>query len=129
VTYTVTIRTTPPEEFQLREGMSATADIVVEEANNVLVVPAQAVLSSGNLSYVEVLVNGVIEQKQVSLGMSDGSYYEVKSGLTVGDQVVMQKTSSSSSTTTRQNSQGTMFPSIDTFPGGGGGIIIREGNR
>ncbi len=125
VTYTVTIRITPPEEVQLREGMSATADIVVEEANNVLVVPAQAVISSGNLSYVQVLVNGVIEQIQVSLGMSDGSYYEVKSGLTAGDQVVMQKTSSSSSTTTQQNSRGTTFPGGATFPGGGG-IIIRE---
>ena len=91
VTYTVTVRVTPPDGVQLREGMSATADIVVEEANNVLVVPAQAVISSGELSYVEVLINGVIEQVQVSLGMSDGSYYEIKSGLAAGDQVVMQK--------------------------------------
>lgn len=128
VTYTVTIRVTPPEDVQLREGMSATADIIVEEANNVLIVPAQSVLSSGNVSYVEVMVNGVIEQQQVSLGMSDGSYYEVKSGLIAGDQVVMQKTSSSSSATTQQNSQGTMFPGGATFPGGGG-IIIREDMR
>jgi HlyD family secretion protein len=125
VTYTVTISITPPEDIPLREGLSATADIVVEEANNVVTIPEQAVISAGNASYVQVMVNGVLEQKQIGVGLSDGSYCEVKNGLTAGDQVVLQQTSTSSSTTTRQNSQGTMFPGGANFPGGGG-IIIRE---
>jgi RND family efflux transporter MFP subunit len=127
VSYTVTIRVTPPESVQLREGMSATADIIFEESDNVLVVPAQAILSAGNNSYVEVLVNGEIQQKVVELGISDGSYTEVKSGLMAGEQVIMQTTSSTSSTTQQNTRNNRTFPGGIEFPGGGGGIIIQGG--
>lgn len=126
VSYTVTIQVTPPESVQLREGMSATADIVVEEANNVVVVPTQDILSAGTTSYVEVVVNGVVQQKAVELGISDGSYSEVKNGLVAGDQVIMQQTSSSSATTQQNSQNNRMFPGSVDFPGGGG-IIIQRG--
>ncbi|HEX9897041.1 MAG TPA: efflux RND transporter periplasmic adaptor subunit [Dehalococcoidales bacterium] len=125
VTYTVTIRITPPSGVEVREGMSATADIIVEEANNVLVIPTQAISEVANNSVVQVMVNGVIQQRTVTLGLSDGSYTEITGGLQVGEQVVLPKTTSTA-TTTQQNMPGTiMFPS-DGMPGGGGGIIIRE---
>ncbi len=118
VTYTVTIRVTPPSGVQVREGMSATADIVVEEANNVLLIPTQAITGTTNNPAVQVMVNGVIQQRTVELGLSDGSYSEVISGLQSGEQVVLPKTTS---TTTQQSNQGTIFPT-DNFPGGGGFI-------
>jgi RND family efflux transporter MFP subunit len=130
VTYMVTIRVTPPTGVQLREGMSATADIVVEEANNVLVIPTQAITDTANVSVVQVIVNGVIQQRTVTTGISDGSYSEVLSGLQAGEQVVLPKTTgTSTSTTTQQNTQRTIFPATGDFPGGGGGIIIREETR
>ena len=130
VTYTVTIRVKPPTGVQLREGMSATADIVVEEANNVLVIPTQAITDTANVSVVQVIVNGVIQQRTVTIGISDGSYSEVLSGLQAGEQVVLPKTTgTSTSTTTQQNTQRTIFPATGDFPGGGGGIIIREETR
>jgi HlyD family secretion protein len=61
VTYTVTIRVTPPSGVQVREGMSATADIVVEEVTNVLLVPTQAITGTTNNPTVQVMVNGVIQ--------------------------------------------------------------------
>jgi hypothetical protein len=115
VTYTVTIRVTPPTEVQLREGMSATADIIVEEANNVLVVPTQAISDVANNQVVEVLVNGVIEQRIVTTGISDGSYSEVLSGLQAGEQVILP-TATSTSTSNTENRQ---------FPGGN--FIINDG--
>lgn len=127
VTYTVTISMTPPSEVEVREGMSATADIVIEEANNVVVVPSQAITDVGDLQVVQVMVNGVIQLRTVTTGITDGSYSEIQSGLQVGEQVVLPKTTTSSTTsTTRQNVPGTInFPS-DGIPPGGGGIIIRE---
>ncbi|MDO9333985.1 MAG: efflux RND transporter periplasmic adaptor subunit [Dehalococcoidales bacterium] len=123
VTYTVTIRVTPPSGVQVREGMSATADIVVEEANNVLLIPTQAITGTTNNPAVQVMVNGVIQQRVVTLGLSDGSYSEVLSGLQSGEQVILPKTTSTG-TTTQQSTRGTIFPT-DGMPGGGGGFIPR----
>jgi RND family efflux transporter MFP subunit len=120
VTYTVTIRVTPPSGVQVREGMSATADIVVEEATNVLLIPTQAITDTANNQVVQMMVNGVIQQRTITTGVTDGSYSEVLSGLQSGDQVVLPKTTSTS-TTTQQSTGGTIFPTGD-FPGGGGFI-------
>jgi len=120
VTYTVTIRITPPSGVEVREGMSATADIIVEEANNVLVIPTQAITDTTNGSVVQVMVNGEIQQRTITTGITDGSYSEVLSGLQAGEQVILPKTTSAS-TTTQQSTGGTIFPTGD-FPGGGGFI-------
>jgi RND family efflux transporter MFP subunit len=131
VTYTVTIRITPPSGVEVREGMSATADIIFEEANNVLIVPTQAISDTANGSVVQVMVNGEIQQRIITVGISDGSYSEVLSGLVAGEQVVLPTTTSSSTTTTtQQNMPNTIiFPSDGMPPDGGGGIIIREETR
>ena len=97
----------------------AEVDIIVEEATDILLVPTQAINSAGNIYYVQVMVNGEIEQRVVELGLSDGYYEEVISGLQAGEQVVLTE-ATGSSTTTQQSNQGIIFPGTGSFPGGGG---------
>jgi HlyD family secretion protein len=115
VTYPVTIRVDVPSGIQLREGMSATASIVVESAVNVLIIPTQAISGSTSNPVVSVMVDDEIQQREVTLGISDGSWTEVTGGLQETDLVVL--TYSTSSTTTSTGSQS--IPGGGIMPGGG----------
>jgi len=90
VTYRMAIRLTVPSGVELREGMSATASIIVESADNVLLVPNQAISGSFEKPVVTVMVNDETQQRAVTLGISDGLWTEVTKGLTANDIVVVQ---------------------------------------
>jgi RND family efflux transporter MFP subunit len=95
VSYPVIIQLTPPQGVQLREGMSATATIVMQQANNVLVIPNGAIGGSVSNPTVSVMVNGQLEERAVTLGISDGTNTEVKAGLKEGDMVLVYTSSTS----------------------------------
>ncbi|MFU8796823.1 MAG: efflux RND transporter periplasmic adaptor subunit, partial [Dehalococcoidia bacterium] len=73
----------------LRDGMSATADIIVERRDNVLLVPNRAIRGTRDEPAVRVYIDGQVEDRQVVLGLSDGIHTEVVSGLEEGEQVVL----------------------------------------
>lgn len=91
-------------------GMSATAEIVIEDSGDGLVVPVDAVRTSGDDSYVylapaDAEAGGSYEEDELSLealtkvtvetGMSDGSYILIESDeLEEGDLVVITKVTS-----------------------------------
>jgi HlyD family secretion protein len=68
----------------LRVGYSATADIIIDERNGVLVIPEGAVKFEEEKTYV-YLANG--EKKDVEIGLSDGLNIEVVTGLKEGDEI------------------------------------------
>jgi HlyD family secretion protein len=68
----------------LRVGYSATADIIINERNDVLVIPEGAVKFEEEKTYV-YLANG--EKRDVEIGLSDGLNIEVVSGLKEGDEI------------------------------------------
>ncbi|MFC1933634.1 efflux RND transporter periplasmic adaptor subunit [Chloroflexota bacterium] len=88
ILYDVKVEFNVPEGFGLRVGMSATADIVIAERRNVLLVPDRAIKqdSQGN-SIVEVVVNGQTEERIVVTGISDGFETEIVDGLEEGEVV------------------------------------------
>jgi macrolide-specific efflux system membrane fusion protein len=89
-------------------GQSVALSVVVSEVQDVLYVPAAAVKSAGNIKTVTVVTStGAQETRTVTIGVEGDSYTEIKSGLTLGEKVVIA-TVTSNSTTTNQ------------FPGGGG---------
>ncbi len=92
VLYEVTIGFGVAEGSGLRVGMSATADIVIDERSNVLLVPDRAIKqdSQGN-SMVEVMVNEEIEERPVVTGISDGYQTEIVDGLNEGEVVVERR--------------------------------------
>jgi len=93
-----------PEDFQLREGMTITLSIIVEESSDVLLVPIQAIISQGREPLVQVLKDGVIEERSITVGISNWQYTEVTSGLSEGEQVVILQ--GTTTPTTSQQGQG-----------------------
>jgi RND family efflux transporter MFP subunit len=88
VSYTTTISLeNPPAE--LKDGMSATAEVVIARRDNVLLIPNTVIRGTVQNPLVVVLVNGKQEQRQVTLGLSDGINTEVVSGLAKGEAVVV----------------------------------------
>jgi multidrug efflux pump subunit AcrA (membrane-fusion protein) len=66
--------------------MSATVEIITAKAENVLLVPVEALRDLGSGKYsVFVVVNGELNLKTVEIGIQDITYAEVKSGLNEGD--------------------------------------------
>jgi hypothetical protein len=78
----------PPRELTFFAGMKAILAVTTAQAQNVLVLPVQAVAGSSQSGKVRVvLANGTTEDRGVSLGITDGSLIEIKSGLKEGDVV------------------------------------------
>jgi RND family efflux transporter MFP subunit len=92
VFYKTTITLENPDE-ELKDGMSANAEIVIEEHDGVLLIPNRAVQGSLEKPWVEVVTEGQIEERQISIGLSDGIYTEILSGLEEGEEVVLPQVS------------------------------------
>ena len=73
----------------LRDGMSATADIIIERRHNVLLIPNRAIRGTREAPLVHVYVNGEVEERGVTAGLSDGINTEILSGLEEGERVVL----------------------------------------
>ncbi|MFQ6121729.1 MAG: efflux RND transporter periplasmic adaptor subunit [Dehalococcoidales bacterium] len=91
VLYNVKINLDVPENSALKIGMSASADIIIDQRSNVLLVPNRAIEedSQGN-PVVKVMVNGQIEERPVVIGISNGLETEIVSGLSRGEIVVVE---------------------------------------
>jgi HlyD family secretion protein len=71
----------------VRPGTFARGEIVVERRAGVLLVPAVAV-SGGSNPVARVVVDGVVQVRPVTTGLSQGDKIEVRTGLSAGDVVV-----------------------------------------
>lgn len=74
----------------VRSGMSVNASVAVAQQLGVLLVPKDAVIQQGNKNFVFVVKDGVAERVEVEIGLSDDRVSEVRSGLDVDQQVVVQ---------------------------------------
>ncbi len=94
---------TLPKDFHLKEGLTVTVSIWLDERNNVLLVPNKAITSQGGKPYVQVLSSsGVTEARAIQAGISDWQYTEVTSGLNEGEQVAVPQGSTTTTTPTTQ---------------------------
>ena len=79
---------------EMYQGMNASAEVIMEQAENVLVIPVAAVEDEGSKSYVytgyEEGTGELTDKIEVTLGMSDETYVEVESGLSQGDTIYYQ---------------------------------------
>ncbi|GEM_PF-669703 len=75
----------------LQPGMSVDITIVTAERSDVLAVPASAVTEKDGKSVVNVLRRNTLVPVTVELGLQEGKYWEVISGLKSGDQVAVAK--------------------------------------
>lgn len=89
-----------PEGFQLREGLTVTVSILLEERNDVLLVPNGAITRRGMETIVQISKDGVIEERSITTGISNWQYTEVTEGLSEGDKVVVTQSTATTSEST-----------------------------
>lgn len=132
VSYSVVV-TPDATDPSVKGGMTVSVNIITQVATDVLAVPSTAIKSQGTdgSKYVQVLENDTPASVTVETGMSTDSYTEITSGLTEGQEIIVQTvTAGSGSTSTTNRSSGGILeqggagsmPS-GTPPGGGAGFI------
>ena len=116
----------------IKPGMSASMNIITNVKQDVLMVPNAAVKTQGGAKYVQVLVNGVLQQKPVTVGLANDTDTEIITGLSAGDDVVTQTiTSGSSTTATTSATRSALGRGLTggAIIGGGGGFGGAAGGR
>ena len=102
-----------PEDFQLREGLTVTVSIIVDERNDVLLVPNGAITTQGRQTFVQMLAaDGTIEERSVQAGISNWQFTEVTSGLSEGEQVVLPQGTTTTPATQQQGAPRGMVPGM-----------------
>ncbi len=111
---------------ELREGMTSDITIVTASANDVLTIPAEALLGTTGDYRVRVMgADGTPVAKAVTVGLLTNTTAEIKSGLAEGDTVVTGTASDRiASSTDTTNGRG--FRNGVVVDGGGGpGVFTR----
>ncbi len=107
----------------IKIGMSASCEVILEEAEDVIAVPIAAVQITDDSRYVIVVnENGETENVEVETGISDDTYVEITSGLNGGETIQLIETttiSNSSSSSSDDSMQGDMM---------GGGMEMQGDN-
>jgi len=73
----------------LKDGMTATAEVIIERRDDVLLIPNRANWGTLENPWVKVYIDGQEEEREITLGLSDGINTEVLSGVEEGDKVVL----------------------------------------
>ena len=79
----------PNPTLKLSPGMYADTVINLEQRNNVVTVPTQAVVQGEGQPYVLTVDNGKIDKRIVTLGIQGPDKVEILSGVSAGDSVVV----------------------------------------
>ena len=85
--YTVVL-TVPADVGGLMSGMFADVSFRTDTAENTIVVPTEAILTSNHVQYVFVVEDGAAKYVEVTTGLTGSGVTEVTSGLTEGEQLV-----------------------------------------
>lgn len=95
INFTVTVEIISPEKT-IKPGMTAAVNVAVDQLQNVLIIPNRAVRTVNEKRVVYVLNNGIPMMKEVTLGVSDGTYSELAGGdIKAGDPIVLNPPSNS----------------------------------
>lgn len=90
-----TVEITIPKDEKMKAGMNASATITIEEKENIITIPVNALQERGKevFVYTEQDDEGNLSgEQQVTTGLSDGENVEITEGLSEGDVVYYQKT-------------------------------------
>ncbi len=94
VTYRVTIDI-DSAGVELRPGLTAAVTITTDEARDVVVLPNRVIRLDRQTGqpYVEVLTDGIPQRVDVVIGLRNEQFSEILSGLAVGDELAVRRTS------------------------------------
>ncbi len=119
VTFPLRIRMEVPDGVRPREGLSAVANIVLQEERNVLLVPQQALYGSFDQPAVRVMTAQGVSEVPVTLGSSDDFWVSVESGLSEGDQIIIESSDLATSEFSFRNLRRATGGSFGPSRGGG----------
>lgn len=116
---TFAAKVTLKNDGNIKVGMSVSCTINIDEHKDVLAVPIGAVQINGDRRYVVVVDGNDTKEVDVTTGLSDSNYVEIKSGLTTNDtvRVVTVTKQNTFRTTSSRSSRSGMS---GNFPGGSG---------
>ena len=86
--YTVRIEISN-KDGKLKEGMFAEISLVTREEKNIITIPAEAVMQSGDELYVYVAEGNTAKKVTVTTGISNDELTEITSGINEGDSVIV----------------------------------------
>jgi multidrug efflux pump subunit AcrA (membrane-fusion protein) len=121
----------------LRAGMSASAEVVVEQVKNAVTVPTEAITGAGSRKTVTVKEGGKEVTKTVTTGLEGDETTEVVSGLKAGQTLVLPEVTVATATGGEGESGSTKeaisgfgaAAAAGGFPGGGAGGPPSFGGR
>ncbi len=89
INFTVTIEL-DPTDIELKGGLTATADIIIENRENVLLIPVESIIKSPEGMFTQVLneITGELEKRQITVGAQSTQFAEVISGLSEGEKIL-----------------------------------------
>jgi HlyD family secretion protein len=84
-----------PTETELKGGLTATADIIIDEHKDILIVPNRAIKGSVGNYWVDVVIDEkkvTTEKRPVVTGAQNEQFTEIISGLSQGEKVIVEAT-------------------------------------
>ena len=124
--YTVTI--TIPKDSKMKQGMNASATITIEDRENVLTLPMNALQEKGDRTFVYTEKDdegNLSGETEITTGLSDGSTVEIMDGLEEGTTVYYLRSENNSS---NSNSSDMQMPDMSGNGMDGGGMPQMDGN-
>ena len=83
---------TLPDSVQIYSGFNASAELVVAEKNDILIIPESCLAFRNDSVFVNVLRRAKTESRHVETGISDDLHIEILSGISENDKVLKRKT-------------------------------------
>jgi len=92
VDYALTIEL-EPTQVALKGGLTATADIIIQNLPDVLFIPVESIIQTpeGNIADVLNATTGNVEHRPIVVGIKSHQFAEIQSGLREGEKVVVPK--------------------------------------
>jgi HlyD family secretion protein len=115
------VDTTTAHSVALLGGMNADVTVIAAQATNVLIVPVEALrnLGQGRYAVFVVQANDQLELRPVEVGLTSLIYAEIRSGLDVGEVVLLSATTGSGTSTLPTSGGGGRGGAGFPFFGGG----------
>lgn len=89
------------QDNRVKSGMSVSVIVITESKQNVLLVSSGAIKTQGETNYVEVLNNGQLETRVVTIGLVSDTTTEIIEGLEEGEEILIQAINSSDQTSSQ----------------------------
>ena len=77
-------------DYKILDGMAGQIEFVTKEKDGIIVIPNTAIFRKESKSFLNLLIDGKSQEKNVETGFTDGKEVEIVSGLNVGDTVILQ---------------------------------------